>query len=262
MENKSKELEVAIKAAREAGKILEKYFETELLHETKDDDSIVTIADKESEEIIKKIISGDFPEHSILGEETGHTDNMSEYTWHVDPLDATRMFSRGLPVFAVSLAIEHSGELLLGVVYNPITNTLFYAEKGKGAYLNDKKIAVSSKEASKAMIIIAAGGDTNDKKLRLALYFNALNIVRSTRDLSCTALELSYVASGALEADIQLGLKTYDFAAGAIIVLEAGGTITNLDGSSWKFPESHFIASNGVFHDKLVEEVKKQKEKL
>src|SRR3989344_1675732 len=110
--SKSKELEVAIKAAKEAGKILEKYFETEILTEMNKENMPITLADRESEDAIKKIILGEFPKHSISGEETGMTDNQSEYVWHVDPIDGTRNFSRGIPYFAVSIALEHKKELI------------------------------------------------------------------------------------------------------------------------------------------------------
>src|SRR3989344_7152080 len=132
--SKSKELEVAIKAALEAGKILEKYFETEILKNVKEDKSIVTIADGESEEVIKKIILDAFPTHSILGEETGMTGKESDYVWYVDPVDGTRNFANAIPFFAVSIALSYKQNLILGVVYNPSTRSFFYAEKGGGAY--------------------------------------------------------------------------------------------------------------------------------
>jgi myo-inositol-1(or 4)-monophosphatase len=262
MENKSKELEVAIRAALEAGKILEKYFETEILKEYKEDTTIVTKADKEAEEIIKKIICESFPEHSILGEETGHTDNHSEFTWHIDPLDGTRNFANCIPFFGVSIALVNNNELIVGVVYNPITNSLFYAEKNKGAFLNDKKILVSKDDGSHSMVTVDPGKKEEDKQLRRELYKTLPARFRSIRDLGSTAVHLAYVARGALEVNIQLGLQTYDFAAGALLVLEAGGKITNHDGSPWFFPDNKFIASNGVFHEELVDEIKKQKSKL
>ncbi len=262
MQDKSKELEVAIQAALEAGKILEKYFETEILKEFKEDKSIVTLADKESEEIIKKIITEVFPEHSILGEETGMTGSKSDYVWHVDPVDGTRNFANGIPLFAVSVAMVYRNEVKVGVVYNPATRSLFYAEKGKGAYLNDIKIHVSKDDSGHAIVTVSPGKLDEEKKLLGEIYHDLQNIVRTKRNLACTAIELAYVARGGLEANIQLGLNTYDFAAGALLVQEAGGKITKLDGSAWLFPENHFIASNGVFHDVLVEEVKKQKMKL
>ena len=263
MKTKSKELKVAIKSALKAGKIIEKYFETEILKELKEDKSIVTLADRESEDVIKKIISKAFPSHSILGEETGMTKRESEYVWHVDPVDGTRNFANGIPLFAVSIALIYNNEVIVGVVYNPSTRSLFYAEKSKGAYLNDKRIFVSKDDAIHGMITVSRGKNSVDEKLfRELLYCLPKKVVSSVRDLGCAALDLVYVARGGLEANIQLGLNTYDFAAGVFIIQEAGGKVTTLDGREWKFPENRFIASNGIFHDLLVEEVKKQKEKL
>ncbi len=263
MENKSKELQVAIKAALEAGKILEGYFETEIMKSVKEDKSLVTLADKESEEIIKKIIFEAFPDHSILGEETGMNGNKGEYVWHVDPVDGTRNFANGIPIFAVSIALVYRDEVIVGVVYNPATKSLFYAEKNKGAFLNDKKISVSKDDKDHAIFTVSPSKGDSDRKLkRELLHYFPKNVVQSVRDLGCTALELSYVARGGLEVNAQLGLNTYDFAAGTLLVQEAGGVITNLDGSPWAFPNNQLIASNGVFHDLLVAEVKRQKEKL
>ena|SRR3989344_5680466 len=263
MQDKSKSLEVAIKAAQEAGKILEKYFETEILKEFKEDASITTIADKESEELIKKIILENFPEHSILGEETGMTGEQSDYVWHVDPLDGTRNYSNGIPLFAVSIALAYKRELIVGVIHNPNLNTLFYAEKGKGAYWNDKKIHVSKDEAKKGIVTVASGKMPAHKELRRNLmHYLPDNVVSAVRDFGCTAFDLAYVARGSTEADIKFGLSSYDFAAGLLLVSEAGGKITKVDGSPWNLSETSYIASNGIFHDILIEEIKKQKEKL
>lgn len=263
MENKSKELETAIRAAREAGKILEKYFETEIFRSVKEDKSIITKADQESEDLIKGIISSAFPEHSILGEENGMMDNKSEYVWYVDPVDGTRNFANHIPIFAVSIALVWKGDLILGVVYNPITHTLFYAERGGGAFCNDREIFISKDDVSHSMVTVSRGKNDPDEKLfRQLLHDLPKTIVPSVRDLGCAALDLCFVACGGFEADIQLGLKSYDFAAGTLIVEEAGGKITTIEGGPWKFPDNHFIVSNGVFHDTLVEEIRKQKEKL
>jgi len=264
MENKSKELEVAIRAALEAGKILEKYFETEILKEFKEDKSIVTKADQEAEEVIKKNILDVFPTHSILGEETGHTQNSLVYTWHVDPIDGTRNFANGLPVFALSIALEYENNIIIGVVYNPITKSLFYAEVGKGAYLNDKKINVSKDDSTRAILVSGKGRSAEDRKLSRLLMHNLPGAFSglTVRDLGCCALDLAILARGGFEVSVELGLIGHDFAAGVLLVQEAGGTITKLDGSKWKFPENEFIASNGVFHDALIEEIKKQKEKM
>jgi len=262
MKNKSKELKVAIMAALEAGKILEKYFETEILKEFKEDKSIVTRADKESEEIIKKIISEAFPLHSILGEETGLSGKESEYVWHVDPVDGTRNFANGIPLFAVSIALVRKNEVVEGVVYNPSTRSIFYASKDKGTYLNEKRIFVSKDDKDHAIVTVSPSHLDHEKSLLLGLYNDLPQTIRSVRNFGCTAVELAYISRGGLEANIQLGLNTYDFAAGTLLVSEAGGKITTLEGKPWKFPENKFIASNGVFHDLLVREIRKQKEKI
>ncbi len=264
MENKSKELEVAIKAALEAGKILEKHFETEILREFKEDKSIVTLADRESEEIIKKIISEAFPLHSIVGEETGTNGDGSDYVWHIDPIDGTRNFTKGIPLFAVSIALAYKNEVIVAVVYNPAINSLFYAEKNKGTYLNDKKVYVSKDDFAYGIVSGGKSRKDVDRKLYRELVHSLPEVLKglTIRDFGYVSLELGYVACGGFEATIQIGLHPYDFAAGTLLVQEAGGKITTFDGSPWKFPDNYFIASNGVFHDLLVGEVKKQKIKL
>ncbi|MBI3305874.1 inositol monophosphatase [Candidatus Nomurabacteria bacterium] len=261
MQNKSKELEVAINAALEAGKIVKKHFENGIEKEHKENihmADVVTEADRESETIIRKIILESFPSHSIMGEEGGMIGDKSEYVWHVDPIDGTANFASGLPVFGISIALARGNELLLGVIYNPIVGDLLYAEKGKGAYLNSKRMQVSDDDVKKGMYTIGAGRTLEDRKLFKNLYFNLPDKIRYARMFGCTVMELSYVARGSSEAHIVLGLNSYDFAAGVLLVQESGGKITKLDGSAWAFPENYFIASNGVFHDLLIEEVQKQ----
>jgi myo-inositol-1(or 4)-monophosphatase len=264
MENKSKELEVAIHAALEAGKILEKHQDTEIERGVKEDKSMVTLADSESEEVIKKILTENFPEHSIIGEETDAVKNESPYVWYVDPVDGSRNFAHKIPFFAVSIALLHGEDIRVGVVYNPVTRSLFYAEKGKGAYLNHKKIHVSKADRDKCIVTVAAGRKSTELKLRRNLLHDLPdNVVSSVRDFGCTALDLAHVARGSTEADIKIGFKTYDAASGILLVTEAGGMVTGIAGDKWQLAdEGSFIASNGVFHDILVEEVKKQKAKL
>lgn len=263
MENKSPELEVAIKAALEAGKILEKHFETDIFREYKEDNSPVTLADRESEELIKKMLAEQFPTYSFFGEESGMTEHKSDYVWHVDPIDGTKNFANGIPLFAISIALVLKNELILGVVYNPPTHSMCYAEKGKGAYLNDVKISVSKDDARHAIMTVSRGKKDEDEKLfKELMYKFPRNVVFSSRDIGCAALDLTYIARGGTEVNIQLGLSTYDFAAGIVLVQEAGGRVTDIKGQPYQFPDNHFIASNGVFHDLIVEQVKIQKEKL
>ena len=254
MENKSKELEVAIEAALQAGKILEKHQETEIERGVKEDKSMVTLADTESEEVIKKIISEKFPDHSIIGEETDAIKGKSSYTWYVDPVDGSRNFAHKIPFFAISIALLHKEDILVGIVYNPATNSLFYAEKGKGAYLNGKKIRVSKADRNKCIVTVAVGRNSSQLLRRNLLHYLPENVVSSVRDFGCTALDLAYVARGSTEADIKIGFKIYDAASGILLITEAGGVVTGINGDKWKLSdEGSFIASNGVFHDLLVE---------
>lgn len=263
MQDKSKELEVAIQAALEAGKILTKYFETEILHEFKEDKSITTIADKEAEEKIKEIIFSNFPEHSILAEETGFTDKKSEYVWHIDPLDGTYNYANGIPIFAVSIALAHKDELIVGVIHNANMNLLCYAEKGKGTYYNETKVHVSSDEQMKSIVTISSSKIMPGKMLRRKLAHDMPgNSVASVRDFGCTALDLVFLAKGSTEGDIKFGLDLYDFAAGLVLVSESGGKITNIEGGELKLTDKSYIASNGLLHDVLVEEIKRQKQIL
>lgn len=264
MQNKSRELEVAIQAALAAGKILEKHQETEIEKGMKEDNSMSTVADAEAEEVIKKIITKNFPSHSVVGEETNPVKTASPYTWYIDPIDGTRNFAHLIPFFAVSISLLHNEDILVGVVYNPMTSSLFYAEKGKGAYWNNKKMHVSKENEKKCIVTVSSGRDSRHLKLRRDLLRDLPeNVVSSVRDFGCTALDLAHVAGGSTEADIKIGLKTYDAAAGILLVTEAGGMVTGIEGRNWELSdEGSFIASNGVFHDLLVEEVKKQKEKL
>jgi len=255
---------VAIRAALEAGKILEWHQETEIKRGVKEDKSMVTLADTESEELIKRIISEKFPDHSIIGEETDPIIKEGSYTWYVDPVDGSRNFAHQIPFFAISISLICDEKILVGVVYNPATRALFYAETGKGAYLNDKLIHVSKSGHDKCIVTVSSGRKPPDLKIRRNLLRDLPErVVSSVRDFGCTALDLAFVARGSTEADIKLGFKTYDAAAGILLVLEAGGKVTGINGRDWTLSdEGSFIASNGVFHDALVEEVKRQKEKL
>lgn len=263
MQNKSKELEVAIAAALEAGKILDKHQDTEIERGVKEDKSMVTLADSEAEEVIKRIISENFPEHSVIGEETDAIKGTGSYTWYVDPVDGSRNFAHKIPFFAVSIALLHDKEIIVGVVYNPSTNSLFYAEKGKGAYLNDKKISVSKADRDKCIVTVAVGRGSSQLLRRNLLHDLPENVVSSVRDFGCTALDLAFVARGSTEADVKIGFKIYDAASGILLITEAGGVVTGINGEKWELSdEGSFIASNGVFHNLLVEEVRKQKAKL
>lgn len=249
-------LKTAIKAAKEGGKIAKRYFETSLEKREKSDSTIVTKADEEVEAKIIEIIKGKFPEHGIVGEEGGFSESDSAYQWVIDPIDGTLNFVNGIPIFSVSIALAKNNEPVIGVVFNPITSTLFYAEKGKGAFWNDQKISVSDQNATRAMVSMGSSQEIKDKDTIRELFKILPKHVKTVRHLGSAALELCYVARGGTEGFINLGTKKWDYAAGSIILLEAGGKITDLKGNPWEFDEKYFIASNGIIHPELLSAMK------
>ena len=253
----SKELEVAVKAAKIAGETLEYYFETLIEKEEKEDKSIVTKADLEADKIILKEIKEKFPDHNILSEETGLVDNGSEYDWVIDPLDGTTNFSRGLPVFATSIALFNSKEAVLSVVYNPITNSLYHAEAEKGAFLNGERIKVSDAEnLSKAIVTLGRARDAENKEKTLDIFNKLYFKAYSQRIMGSSALEICWVAAGRLEGFISVGLKKWDVSGGTLIVKEAGGKITNFSGQELSEEDKYFVATNGRIHKELLDILK------
>lgn len=251
----SQRLDVAIAAAKAGGAIVEEYFETSLEKRRKDDSSIVTLADEASEKITISALVEAFPSDAIVGEEGGGQEGTSGYAWYIDPLDGTRNFANGIPIFSVSVGVEYEGEPYLGVVYNPVTSSLFWAEKGSGVFWNDNPIGVSTQSIKDSIVTLGTSRKREDK-------VNANWLVRelnenarlgcSVRILGSMALELCYVARGGTEAVISLGLQKYDYMAGAAILLEAGGTITGLKGETWTPENGYYVASNGVVHEDVI----------
>jgi len=243
--------DIAIEAAIKAGEIAKKYFElTTLERALKDDRSLVTIADKESEEAIVKCILGKFPDHGIVGEEGAAENPDAEYQWVIDPIDGTSNFINGIPIFGASIALAKGGEVILGVIYNPVTDSMYVAEKGKGATYNGKTIQVSEQEPKDGMVTFGFGAGLGTLRDEMLLAANAH--FRSRRVLGSTAIELCFVARGGIEGTIIKALKPWDYAAGALIVTEAGGTVTDHQGNPWKLDSKDLLASNGVAHDVLL----------
>lgn len=252
-------LEIAIQAAKEAGEILKRYFETSLERRLKDDSSIVTEADEKAEERIIEILKSHYPGHGFLGEETGEQNPGAEYVWIIDPLDGTRNFVNGIPIFATSIGLVRSGKPVIGVIYNPVTDTLLSGKEGKGAYWNGKQVHVSEREASDATFSMGTSAKKEDKNLVAQCFFHAETYVRSVRYLGSAVMDLAYVARGGTEGCIHIGTKKWDYAAGALLVLEAGGTITDFDGNPWDMEKNYFIASNGKIHSQLLDLIKSAK---
>ncbi|HCB35776.1 MAG: hypothetical protein A3H73_00640 [Candidatus Taylorbacteria bacterium RIFCSPLOWO2_02_FULL_50_120] len=244
-------LDVAIEAAKKAGEVVLRHFETSIVRHVKADKSFVTAADMEAEAAILREIKKAFPGHSILCEESGAERQDSAYEWVIDPLDGTANFVNGIPLFAVSIATLQDGTPTAAVVYQPVGNSLYTAEKGKGTYWNGKRVKVSDGGGEHAMITFAPG--KKEKKRLNTLLGAAEQFVKSKRYLGCAALDLVYVARGGTEGTFFLGLNKWDYAAGVLLVKEAGGKITDFAGIPWTFGSSDFfIASNGVIHDDLL----------
>ena len=248
-------LEIALKAAKAGGEVLSHYFETSIEKRVKDDLSFVTKADVEAEAKIREVIASKFPEHTFVGEESGVDKKESSYQWYVDPLDGTINFANGLPIFAVSIGLAKGDELVACVIHNPVTNSLFYAEKGKGAFWNEEKISVSNQDATKAMITIGRGKKEEDKAYVNRIFTGALKHIKTVRYLGSAALEMAYLARGGTEGYVNLGTQKWDYAAGALLVQEAGGTITDLEGNPWSMEQNYFVASNGIAHNDLLKVV-------
>jgi len=248
-------LECAIKAATLAGDNLKEKFESEFDYELKSDfQDLVTECDHVAEELIIKAIHSQFPDHSILGEESGVLDRSSEYCWVIDPIDGTTNFAHKIPIFAVSIALEHNGQILVAVLLDPMRDELFTAMSGEGAWLNENPMRIST-AASLSESVIMAGFPYNSKLLDEYLeVFRASSIrAQGLRRLGSAALALAYVAAGRIDGFWTMNINLWDVAAGLLLIEEAGGKITGLDGNARDLTEKSMIASNGKIHDELVE---------
>jgi len=243
---------VAIDSAKEAGKVLLASFSKKYKVMTKAGKEIVTSADLASEKIIISNIKKNFPDHRILSEEEGRVKGSSDYLWVVDPLDGTTNFSMRNPLFSISIALFCGKDPILGLVYVPFLGDLYYAERGGGATLNGKKIKVSSeKKLSNSFFAICHGNSSKDIKKSVGIYSKLKGKTRDIRKFGSAAIECAWVASGNIEGFIAPGVKPWDVAAGALIVREAGGAVTDLDGSAWILDSEGIVASGKLSTAKL-----------
>jgi len=212
---------------------------------------LVTDVDLQVEGEIITVIREEYPDHSILSEEQGYLYGGSEYKWIIDPLDGTHNYARKLPMFGVSIALEHRGKIVLGVVSLPYFDELYTAEIGKGAYCNGEKLHVSKIGLSGSLMIY-------DTKLRVNKepmigYLNDLvHEVFIIRMYGCATWDLSLIAKGQAEFTVDFTSKPWDMAAGALIVEEAGGKVTDLQGNTWNAYSKGYIASNGKVHEEVL----------
>lgn len=247
--------EVLYEATREAGKIIKSYFEGVFTVESKDRiNDLVTEVDKLSEKRIIEVIKEHFPSHSIISEEVGELKKDSPYQWIIDPIDGTVNFAHSIPICCVSIAIKYYDDLLLGAVYNPIMNEFFFAEKGKGATLNDKPISVSKKtDFQKACLVTGFPYRwAYDAQHPIKVFEKFVLEGLPVRRLGSAAIDLCWVACGRFDGFWEYNLSSWDLAAGYLIVQEAGGRITNFDGKAYSVFDKETLATNGLIHEAML----------
>jgi myo-inositol-1(or 4)-monophosphatase len=245
--------------AKEAGKILMRFFRGNFEIENKEGSELLTTADKKSEELIISELRKEYPETVIIAEETNPSNWQEKEAFIIDPLDGTNNFSYGIPIFSISLAYQSDGDLKIGVVYDPFHRELFYAEKEGKAFLNESPISVS-KRSKLSDSILATGFPyikETEKDSNIPEFSALLMKSRGLRRLGSAALDLCYVACGRLDGYWEKGLKIWDVSAGGLIVTEAGGKITNFFGDEWNHLSDNVIASNGIIHSEIQEIINK-----
>ncbi len=249
-------LNFASNCARDAGLILiEKFGRANLRIEHKGAIDLVTEADLASEKLIVERIRNSFPRHEILAEESGLSKRAtSEHRWIIDPLDGTTNYAHGYPCFCVSIALEHDGKIVLGVVYDPTRDELFAAEYGQGATLNMRRLRVSNvTNLNEALLVTGFPYDVRDRGDFARHFTNFMNHAQAVRRDGSAALDLAYVAAGRFDGFWEEGLRAWDVAAGALIVEEAGGRVSRYDDSPYDIYSPPIVASNAHLHRQMLE---------
>jgi len=248
-------LETAVEIAREAGSVLANFFERRVAFELKGEFDLVTEADRTSEKLVVERLRSHFPSHAIVAEEGGGHETSSEYRWFVDPLDGTTNFAHSFPMFNVILGLERAVELVAGVIYDPIRQELFTAERGAGAYLNNRRIRVS--DVQQLGDSLASTGFPSRKRhhnVNIHFYYQLAMASHGVRRTGSVAIDLAYVACGRLDFFWEFGLKPWDMAAGSLIVQEAGGRVSDMKGAPHSVTGSaHLLADNGALHGQVLE---------
>jgi myo-inositol-1(or 4)-monophosphatase len=254
-------VEVAAAIAREAGALLKGFYEKGVAMEYKGDVDLVTEADRASEALIKARLSAAFPAHGIYGEEGTREGLEREFRWYVDPLDGTTNFAHGFPVFCVVLGLEKrgpglaadvDGAMVAGVIYDPLRDECFVAERGKGAWLNGKQIHVSKAKTLQESLT-ATGFPSHKRHENPNVHFYQEITLRShgVRRAGSAALDMAYVACGRLDGYWEFKLNPWDTSAGYLLIEEAGGTVTHFDGGRFTLDSREVLATNGVIFEEL-----------
>jgi myo-inositol-1(or 4)-monophosphatase len=253
---------VAEGIARQAGSLLRGFYAKGVATEYKGDVDLVTQADRESEQLIVDKLKAAFPTHGVYGEEGTRSGLDSEYRWYVDPLDGTTNFAHGFPAFCVVMGLERrapglaadaDGEMIAGVIYDPLRDEMFSVERGRGAWLNHRMISVS-KTATLQESLTATGFPSKKRHDSPNVHFYQEITLRShgVRRGGSAALDLAYVAAGRLDGFWEFNLNPWDTSAGVLLVEEAGGTVTHFDGSTFTLDSREVLATNGLIQGEMV----------
>jgi myo-inositol-1(or 4)-monophosphatase len=247
-------LSTAIEIARESGALLTELFTQPLEITYKRRSDLVTAADRRSETLIVERLRRTFPEHGIVAEEGSGQAGASDYCWYVDPLDGTTNFAHGYPVFCVTLGLAYRGEVVAGVVYDPTRNELYTAEHGAGAFLNGRRLQVSRTEKlSECLVATGFPPFATNHELNIQFYFRFTELSHGIRRAGSAALDLGSVAAGRFDAFWELKLNPWDKAAGSLLVTEAGGRISDIQGRPFKLLGDDVFASNYHVHQQMLE---------
>ena len=259
----SPNINVMVKACRKAAKILIRDFgEVEKLQVSlKGPGDFVTVSDKKVEKILIDELQRARPNYSILSEEIGLIKKDEEFKWIIDPIDGTANFLHGIPHFGISIGLEHNKEIICGIIYDPIKNEMFFAEKGNGSYLNDQRMRVSARSKLMDCIIFTGGpsfkSNDEDKKLSLKEYEKFSSKVGTPlRKMGSASLDMAYVAAGRCDGFWQRNLNYWDIAAGIILVKESGGFVTDFDGENRYIQNKTMLATNSKIGNEMIEILK------
>lgn len=252
-----------VKAAHAGAAEILRFFNNEFKISNKEGvNNLVTEADHASEKAIIEVIMAEFPDHQVIGEESGKSDKQSDYIWIIDPIDGTVNFAHGIPLNCVSIGIEHLGEIVMAAVYNPHLNEFFFAEKGKGATLNDKRISVSEETQVIKSCLVTGFPYTyiNVPNGPLEIFERFIRKGVPVRRLGSAAIDLCWVAAGRFDGFYEHKLEPWDSAAGFLIVEEAGGKVTDLQGNKFSVYQHKVLATNGKIHDEMLDVINNKKE--
>jgi myo-inositol-1(or 4)-monophosphatase len=245
-----------IRAAEAGAKVMQEFFQGSFTITNKEGvNNLVTEADHASEKIIFETIKADYPDHYILSEEAGEIITDSNVKWIIDPIDGTINFAHGIPICAVSIAVELEGEIVMGAVYNPFLQEFYFAQKGFGATLNDKQIEVSQESAVDRACLVTGFPYTylDQPNGPLEVFSRLIRRGIAVRRLGSAAMDLCWVASGRFDGFYEHKLNAWDSAAGFLIVEEAGGRVTDYGGERYSPYQPHILATNGKIHDAMLD---------